>query len=774
MRPSRKKPNPAPPLPQTPVKHASRSLQIAATALIAAAVIATGAWFYWHRTHPIAVQSQSDYVNPEVCAACHADIAATYRKTGMGRSFSRPTTQNLIEDYTRNNTLDHKLSGYSYTMVQHDGKFFERRNTIGFDGKEADIVEQQIDYVIGSGNHAQTYLHRTPQGQLNELPVSWYVENSGSWGMSPGFDRRDQEDIHRPITPECLFCHNGYPQMDQETLRNLKQSNIFPAKLPEGIDCQRCHGPGRAHIAAVTAKNSTLELIRASIVNPGRLPRDQQLEVCMQCHLETSSRNMPNEIRAYERGVLSYRPGQPLGDYKIYFDRDKDKTDDTFEVAHAAYRLRQSQCFLKSEMTCLTCHNPHDIPRGEAAIQTYVGVCVKCHQAAAHRSALPVGSNCIGCHMPKRRTEDVVHVIMTDHFIRSYKPSRDLLAPIPEEIPQKNSSAVVAYYPPDYAKKPDAELYLAVADVEAGKGAESLSRLRTVLSRLSPQAPDPYFELGRGYGHLGNNAEAIRWFDTALSHESDYYPALLELGPALLAAGQEPRALEVLKRTIALYPNDDQLLSNLGNVYLRMNMLTEAQSTLNRAVAANPERADAYNLLGLAALRTGDKTAAEKSFREAIRWQPDLAEAQNNLATLLTGTHSFPEAEFHFQKALAINPAYADAHHGYGLLLILTGAIPRAEAELRQAVRLNPDLAQAHSDFADLLAAQGQIAEAAEEYQQVLRLNPSQDDAYLGLGLALLRQHKPEEARPYLEKAAASSDTDLSHAANQALSQLGR
>jgi hypothetical protein len=73
---------------------------------------------------------------------------------------------------------------------------------------------------------------------------------------------------------------------------------IFPEKLPEGIDCQRCHGPGRAHVEAVSAHVS-LQAIQAAIVNPAKLNRDRQMEVCMQCHLETSSRHMPNELRAY-------------------------------------------------------------------------------------------------------------------------------------------------------------------------------------------------------------------------------------------------------------------------------------------------------------------------------------------------------------------------------------------------------------------------------------------------------------------------------------------
>ena len=493
----------------------------------------------------------------------------------------------------------------------------------------------------------------------------------------------------------------------------------------------------------------------------------------MQCHLETSSRNIPNEIRAYDRGVFSYRPGQPLGDYKIYFDRMKDAKDDTFEVAHAAYRLRQSKCFLNSNMTCLTCHDPHDIPRGAEATKTYIAACENCHHNVVHKVATSAGTDCISCHMPKRRTEDAVHLVMTDHFIRRYQPQRDLLAPIEEKV-VASTSPVIEYYPPNLTPSPKNELYLAVAKVNDGKDAEGLKHLQAVVTQQTPSAPEPYVTLGRTYADRGDNAEAVRWFEAALKQQPDNRPALRELGTALLATHQDAQALETLQRAVTLYPNDDMLLTNLGNVYLRMNKPTEAQTTLDRAIAANPELADAYNLLGLVALQTPDKTTAEKSFREAIRWQPDLAEAQNNLATLLTGNHQFEEAKFHYTRALAINPNYADAHHGLGLLLILTNSIPEATAELREAVRLQPALAQNHDDLADVLAAQGQTAQAAEEYKKVLQLKPDQSDAQLGLGLALLQQHKIEEAKLYLQKAALSPDPDQRETAARALDQIAR
>src|SRR5215472_9527167 len=79
--------------------------------------------------------SQARYVASSVCAGCHAEIANSYRQTGMGRSFYRPSAANVVEDYVRHNRLEHRRSGRYYTMVERDGQWFQSRHTIGFDGK---------------------------------------------------------------------------------------------------------------------------------------------------------------------------------------------------------------------------------------------------------------------------------------------------------------------------------------------------------------------------------------------------------------------------------------------------------------------------------------------------------------------------------------------------------------------------------------------------------------------------------------------------------------
>ena len=608
------------------------------------------------------------YVAGSVCAGCHAEIAKSYSQTGMGRSFYRPSAAKTVEDYARRNRLEHRPSGRSYTMMARDGQWFQRRHEIGFDGKESNVLETRVDYVIGSGNHARSYLHRDGAGHLIELPVSWYSENGGYWEMSPGYERPNQQDFRRAIAFSCLFCHNAYPGSV------AAGEGIFPETLPEGIDCQRCHGPGSGHVEAAGRKASA-ETIRRAIVNPARLSRERQLDVCMQCHLETTSRPLPGMVARFEHGPFDYRPGQPLTDYFLYFDRGPAE-DDNFEIAHAAYRLRKSKCFQASQMTCTTCHNPHGF--------RYKDVCRQCH-ASAHASGVPGNGDCTSCHMPRRRTEDAVHVVMTDHYIQRIQRAGREAYP----------TAVVPYYPTGVD-----ELYDAVAQVRDGTNlGGGILQLRKAIEERRPTQPGFYLELAKAYAKSGNHSESVRWCEEALRVRPGFGPAIDELGAEWIQAGDFARAVETLRQA-----SGPAARTNLGNAYLRLGRIDLAEQTLHTV----PDDPDADNLLGMIASARRDYGAAEQFFREALELQTDHAEAHQNLANLLAMRHEYKEAAYHFGQAIAANPSYAEAHHRYGLLLLAAGAVDRAQHEIEAAIRLKPGFTEAQRDLADILAAKGQ------------------------------------------------------------------
>jgi len=157
----------------------------------------------------------------------------------MARSLYRPNEANRIEDYSGRNQFFHAASYRYYRMFRRDGKFFQRRYQPGARGNEENAFEQEVTYIIGSGEHARSYLHLSSTGALTQLPVTWYSQEQ-RWGISPGYDQPRHYDFTREIDHGCLFCHNAYPAAP-DSYGSLPR---FWGPLPEGIDCQRCHGPG--------------------------------------------------------------------------------------------------------------------------------------------------------------------------------------------------------------------------------------------------------------------------------------------------------------------------------------------------------------------------------------------------------------------------------------------------------------------------------------------------------------------------------------------------
>jgi predicted CXXCH cytochrome family protein len=640
----------------------------------------------WLVAVALAVRAAAASSGGDLCAPCHRQIYETYRKTAMAHSLYQPRPDNTIEDYRVNNRYYHQASDTHFQMLERDGKYYQRRYQIGFDGKETNIDEEQIDFVMGSGNHARSYLHRTAAGTLVELPLAWYAEKGGYWAMGPGYDRPDQADARRKVGYECMFCHNAFPQIPAGH-SDYRAEPVY-STLPEGIDCQRCHGPGDRHVAAAQTPGATMDAIRKSIVNPAQLDPARQMEVCMQCHLETTSFPFPQSIRKYGREPFSYKPGEPLAHFMLFFDHGP-ANQDRFQIVSSVYRLRMSECFRKSagKLLCTTCHNPHraNLPA------RYNEVCVGCHRESLNqmvRSGRHSGAmNCVDCHMPKRRTADVVHAVMTDHYIQRQKPERDLLAEINEpsgtEITYRGE--VSPYYPAPLDPTPENELYLDLAQIRMDNNLEAgIGQFTAALAKYRPKRSEFYSELGDAMRRSGHLDDAIPIFEEALRLNQGSLAAWVGLGSAYEASGRYPKALESFDRAIAVAPSDALLLQEVAQVYIKQGQRVRAIEALNRSLVLDSTVPQTQQLLGTLWMKD-DAASAERFFREAIRLQPGYAQALTNLAVLLSETNRTEEAAYNFERAIRLRPDYALAHLNYGLMLRKLGRIDEAVQHIRRA-----------------------------------------------------------------------------------------
>jgi tetratricopeptide (TPR) repeat protein len=698
----------------------------------------------------------SDYVPPETCSGCHAEIAAGYAETGMAQAFYAATPEAMAH-LGAETTFEHRKSGRVYEILQHDDAYFMRRHETGPGGSAINVFEKRIDYVMGSGNHARTYIHQYPNGKLVEMPVGWYSENGGFLAMSPGFDASAHADFRREIPFDCLGCHNGLSSVRGKTFKR-SEDPLLTGDLSGGIGCQRCHGPGRAHVEAV-AKGADAAAIHAAIFNPARQNRDRQLEVCMQCHLETTSRRLPYSVARFDRDPFSYKPSEPLEDFILHFDYAEGVKEDRFEIAHAAYRLRKSACFLNSEMTCTTCHDPHRVVRGEAAKTYFANACKTCHAGNA-LAQIPNHANaadCQTCHMPKRRTDDVVHVVMTDHYIQRRPPDGDLLAPI-EEVTEGPGDVyhgpVEPYYPAQIGSDPEDQLYLAVAQVAQQTNLQAgIKRLRELIEKYQPEQADFYFQLAEAYWNQQKLDEALVWYKQAVQHDPKHLIALRNYATVLAEAGKHTEAEQVVRQALEVAPGDPKGLNNLGDVLVTLGRAAAAIPVLTKSLEGDPDSPEALQNLARAYGETGDTAKAVEAARQAIRVQPDFDAAHNTLANLLVEQGQLAEAEQEFRKALELDPKSAIAHYNYANLLVAREQFSDAERQLREAIRLAPTMAAGHRNLGNLLGMRGDAEGAERMFRRAIELDPNDSESHYNLGNALAAQQRIPEASQSYRKA---------------------
>lgn len=719
------------------------------------------------------VDTKQGYVDPRQCAGCHAEIAQNYAKTGMGRSFRAVKKEDAFREFD-GSSFFHAASRELFRFTLRDGIPWVRRSQPGAGGTETNVFEERVDYVIGSGNHAISYLHRTHDNKLTEFPVSWYPENGGHWDMSPAYDRPDHPGFSREVSAACLLCHNAYPAVvtgDSEAAGSAGET-IFPARLPEGIDCQRCHGPGRSHVDAAS-QGKPAQDIRASIVNPARLNPDRQAEVCLQCHLETTSSRLPASVMRPGRDIFSWRPGEPLADFVLAFDRaEREGREDAIELVSAPYRLAKSACVSAGgkPLACIACHDPHQAPSREESVRKTDGVCASCHQAAIARLTADdrhtARQDCVTCHMPQRRTADVIHASVTDHWIS--RPHNDVLPAV--ETNARNTppyaGEVALYYPKTLAQTADDALALAIAHVQSNP-AEALRRLDQIAANYRLQGPDAAAEMGHAFLMLAQPEKALVWYRQALDQSPGNWGYLSGLGNAQQTAGHPDLAADSFARLAALAPWETDALFSLGQSLAKQGKLAEAVRALRQGADRNPESAAAFNDLGSALLRMRDLPGAETALREAVRIQPEFSSIRMNLADALIRQGKLPEAQEQLEEAIRIGGRGETAEAEWFATLLATGSAEQALKAWHASFA--HQVAGAHNNLGTILASQNKPDDAIREYRLAVEGDPQSALAQFNLGLTLFGRGLKAEAIPFLKKASGSPDPGISAAARSLL-----
>ncbi len=190
------------------------------------------------------------------------------------------------------------------------------------------------------------------------------------------------------------------------------------------------------------------------------------------------------------------------------------------------------------------------------------------------------------------------------------------------------------------------------------------------------------------YGDM-SQAEAI--FGKILGVAPEYPAALHYLGMIRHRSGDEAGALDLVRRSLELVPDQADWHSNHGIVLQGTDDLDGAMAAFERAIALNPHHAPAHNNLGVLLRVFSQNERAEAAYRRAIEVDPTHADAYSNLAILLSVVGRTREAVTAYCRALALKPALPGARRLLVIAYCALGDFDKALATCEQWVADDPD-----------------------------------------------------------------------------------
>jgi hypothetical protein len=134
------------------------------------------------------------YVGDESCRQCHLGKYESFKKTGMGRSMSKPLPDEL-GIFSKQVTLHNAETDQVYSIYTENGKAFHRQSQLNSGHKAVFSEAHEVVYSVGSGEHGQSYV--ITRGDFLFLsPLSHYT-SVHKWDLSPGIRDRALPGLHK-------------------------------------------------------------------------------------------------------------------------------------------------------------------------------------------------------------------------------------------------------------------------------------------------------------------------------------------------------------------------------------------------------------------------------------------------------------------------------------------------------------------------------------------------------------------------------------------------
>lgn len=496
------------------------------------------------------------------------------------------------------------------------------------------------------------------------------------WDLPPGFEEGSNSRFNRIIGLECMSCHNGYPKF-------VEGSENKYEFVKNGIDCERCHGPGSVHVQEKSSGIliDTSKFIDYSIVNPSKLPIDLQFDVCQRCHIQG------NAVVKEGKSFFDFKPGMKLSDVMDVYMPVYEGNEHEHIMASHAERLKLSKCYIstisknvsgntnslkpyKNGITCITCHNPH-VSVKQTNNSVFNATCSNCHNkktapdcSEKRENLVAASNNCIKCHMEFNGATDIPHVSVHDHRIAI--PTKQINK---ESIKKFLGINAINNPSPTYESK--AQAYINYFE-KFGKGIEmldsSLSYINLIKNKKERNIIALYLQvyyLKKDYKKVVQIASSNEDLASILNiKQFDNYYAWTNyrIGESYQQLGDFKNALGWFKNAYVLAPLYSEFANKYANSLINNGNTKQARIIFESLVKEHPSFAPGFSNLGyLYLVEDQNPQLAMEFYNRSLALDPDYIQALINKAGLLIVQNNKKDAITYLNRVLKINPNEARA-----------------------------------------------------------------------------------------------------------------
>lgn len=246
------------------------------------------------------------------------------------------------------------------------------------------------------------------------------------------------------------------------------------------------------------------------------------------------------------------------------------------------------------------------------------------------------------------------------------------------------------------------------------------------------------YELANCYARGGDRDKALWGYAESLRANAGYDEIYFNLATVLLQQGKYDQAITEYTRSIYINPLSMEAYNAMGSIFLQKPEIygKAGVALLDQCSRLFPDNKDVLNNLGYLYTKTGQDTQALEAYKKAFAIDPDFDLARRNIKVTLNKLGVSDRTIEDIDRTGSAVEQAINAKNWQAAL----GAAERL-------VKLTPRSFKARLYLANIYFTVGRIADAIPEYQASLQIQPTNPSAIGNLAMAYMENKQYDLAR---------------------------